>query len=35
MKQYPEPGRLVMKLFYYYFNCRANQEWRCSRAQTH
>jgi beta-1,4-mannosyl-glycoprotein beta-1,4-N-acetylglucosaminyltransferase len=27
MKQYPEPGRLVMKLFYYYFNCRANQEW--------
>lgn len=27
LKQYPEPGRLVMKLFYYYFNCRANQEW--------
>jgi len=27
MRQYPEPGRLVMKLFYYYFNCRANQEW--------
>lgn len=27
IKQYPEPGRLVMKLFYYYFNCQANQEW--------
>jgi beta-1,4-mannosyl-glycoprotein beta-1,4-N-acetylglucosaminyltransferase len=27
LKQYPEPGRLVMKLFYYYFNCRANEEW--------
>ena len=27
LKQYPEPGRLVMKLFYYSFNCRANQEW--------
>lgn len=28
LKQYPEPGRLVMKLFYYSFNCRANQEWQ-------
>lgn len=27
MKQYHDPGRLIMKLFYYSFNCRANQEW--------
>ena len=28
MKQCYEPTRLWMKLFYYYFNCRANQVWK-------
>ena len=27
MKQLSVPARLQMKLFYYYFNCRANQDW--------
>jgi len=27
IKQCYEPTRLIMKLFYYYFNCRANQDW--------
>lgn len=27
IKQYPEPGRMIMKLFYYSFNCQANQIW--------
>ena len=27
MENYDIPTRLQMKLFYYYFNCRANQDW--------
>ena len=27
MKQFKCPTRLEMKLFYYYFNCRADQDW--------
>jgi beta-1,4-mannosyl-glycoprotein beta-1,4-N-acetylglucosaminyltransferase len=28
MEDYQCPAHLRMKLFYYFFNCRANQEWR-------
>jgi len=27
MENYHSPARLQMKLFYYYFNCRASQDW--------
>lgn len=30
LEQASSPSRLIMKLFYYYFNCRANQDWHYS-----